>query len=58
MGCLVKVNIPINKKRKIDKKIVNCIFFGYSLHNITYKFVVVNSEVSEISNDTIMTSFL
>ena len=34
---LVKVNILINKKRKIDKKNVNCIFVGYSLHNITYR---------------------
>jgi len=41
-GCLVKVNIPINKKMKIDKKNVICICVGYSLHNITYRFLVVN----------------
>jgi len=55
-GCLVKVNIPINKKRKIDKKNVNCIFVGYSLHDTSYRFLVVNSEVSKISNGTIMES--
>jgi hypothetical protein len=26
-GCLVKVNVPINKKRKLAPKIVDCIFW-------------------------------
>ena len=38
------------------KKNVNCIFVGYSLHNTTYRFLVVNLEMSEISNGTIMKS--
>ena len=54
-GCLVKVNIPINKKRKIEKK-YELYFVGYFLHNTTYRFLVVNSEVIEISNVTIMQS--
>ena len=54
--CLAKVNIPINKKRKIGPKTVDCVFVGYSMHNTTYRFLVVNSEVSEISNDIIMES--
>ena len=49
-GCLVKVNIPINKKRKIEPKTIDYVFVGYSLHSITYRFLVVNFEVSEISN--------
>jgi len=55
-GCLAKVNIPINKKRKIGPKTVDSVFVGYSLHSTTYRFLVVNSEVSEISNGTIMES--
>ena len=54
-GCLTNVNIPINKKRKIGPKLL-IVFVGYSLHNTTYRFLVVNLEVSEISNDTIMES--
>jgi len=41
--CLEKVNIPINKKRKIGPKTVDVVFVGYSLHSITYKFLVVKS---------------
>nr|KYP31709.1 Retrovirus-related Pol polyprotein from transposon TNT 1-94 [Cajanus cajan] len=54
--CLAKVNIPINKKRKIGPKTVDCVFLGYSLHSTTYRFLVINSEVSEISNNIIMES--
>jgi len=49
-GCLTKVNIPINKKRKVGPKIVDCVFVGYSLNNTNYKFLVVDSGVSVISN--------
>ena len=55
-GCLAKVNILIIKKRKIGPKTVDCVFVGYSLHNTTYRFLIVNSEVSEISNNTIRES--
>ena len=27
-GCLVKVNVPINKKRKLGPKTVDCVFLG------------------------------
>jgi len=42
-GCLVNVNIPINKKRKFGPKIVDYVFVGYSLHSTTYRFLVVKS---------------
>ncbi|WVZ63012.1 hypothetical protein U9M48_012692 [Paspalum notatum var. saurae] len=29
-GCLAKVNVPINKKRKLGPKTVDCIFTGYA----------------------------
>ena len=55
-GCLTKVNIPINKKRKIGPKTIDCVFVGYSLHSTTYRFLVINSEIAEISNNIIMES--
>jgi len=55
-GYLAKVNIPIDKKRKIEPKTIDCVFVGYFLHNTTYRFLVVNSEVFKISNSTIMES--
>ena len=54
--CLAKVSIPINKTRKNGPKILDWVFVGYSLHSTTYRFLVVNFEVSEISNNTIMES--
>ena len=55
-GCLTNVNIPINKKRKIGPKTIDCVFAGYFLHSTTYTLLVVNFEVSEISKNTIMES--
>jgi len=54
--CVAKVNIQPNKKIKIGVKTVYCVFIGYYLHNTTYRFLVINSEVNEISNNTIMES--
>ena len=45
-GCLAKVNVHINKKRKIGPKMVDYVFVGYSLHSTAYIFLVVNLEVS------------
>ena len=55
-GCLAKVNIPIVRKRKIGFKTVDYVFVGYSLNSTTYRFLVFNSKVSEISNNTIIES--
>ena len=55
-GCLAKVNIPIPKKRKLGPKIVDCVFLGYAFHSIGYRFMVVNSEVSDMDVGTIMES--
>jgi hypothetical protein len=35
-GCLAKVNVPINKKRKLCPKIVDCVFLGYAHHSTAY----------------------
>src|SRR6185437_3652716 len=40
-GCLAMVNVPINKKRKLGPKTVDCVFLGYAMNNVSYKFLVV-----------------
>jgi hypothetical protein len=40
-ACLVKVNVPINKKRKLSPKIVDCVLLGYAHHSIAYRFLVI-----------------
>jgi transposase InsO family protein len=33
-GCLAKVNVPINKKRKLGPQTVDCVFLGYAFHSV------------------------
>ena len=55
-GCLAKVNIPINKKRKLGPKTVDCVFIGYAQRSIAYRFLVVKYEVPDMHVDSIMES--
>jgi hypothetical protein len=55
-GCLAKVNVPINKKRKLGPKIVDCIFLGYSFHSTGHRFLIIKSDVPDMYVDTIMES--
>jgi hypothetical protein len=48
-GCLAKVNVPINKKRKLEPKTVDCIFIGY-------RFLIIKSRVPDMHVATIMDS--
>jgi hypothetical protein len=48
------VNVPINKKRKLGPKTVDCVFLGYAFHSIRYKFLVVKSRVTKILIGSIM----
>jgi hypothetical protein len=50
------VNVPINKKRKLGSKTVDCVFLGYAIHSVSYRFLIINSSVSEMAIDTIMES--
>jgi hypothetical protein len=54
--CLAKVNVPINKKRKLGPKIVDCIFIGYAFHIIGYRFLIIKSGVPDMHVGTIMDS--
>jgi hypothetical protein len=55
-GCLAKVNVPINKKRKLRPKTVDCVFLGYAIHSVGYRFLIINSEVPDMHVGTIMES--
>jgi hypothetical protein len=50
------VNVPINKKRKFGPKTVDCVFLGYAIHSVGYRFLIINSSVLEMVVDTIMES--
>ena len=47
-GCLAKVNVPINKKRKLGPKTVDCVFLGYAINSVGYRFLVVESGVPDM----------
>ena len=40
MGCLVKVKIPDNKKKKSGPKKINAIFIGYTSDNNANRFLL------------------
>ena len=55
-GCLAKVNVSINKKRKLGPKTVDCVFLGYAIRNVEYRFLIINSGVPDMLVGTIMES--
>jgi hypothetical protein len=55
-GCLANVSVPITKKRKLRTKTVDCVFLGYAIHNVSYRFLIVNSGVPDMHVGTIMES--
>ena len=48
--------MPINKKRKLGPKTIDCVFLGYAIHSVGYRFLIINSSVLEMAVDTIMES--
>ena len=48
--------MPINKKRKLRPKIVDCVFLGYAIHSVGYRFLMINSGVPDVNIGTIMES--
>ena len=55
-GCLAKVNVPINKKRKLGLKTIDCVFLGYAIHSVGYRFLIINSGVPDMVVGIIMES--
>ena len=56
LGCLAKVNVPITKKYKLGPKTVDCIFLGYALHSVGYRFLIVKYRVPDMHVGTIIES--
>lgn len=50
------VSVPINKKRKLGLKTVDCIFLGYAHHSTAYKFLVIKSKAPDVLVDTLLES--
>ena len=48
--------MPINKKRKLGPKTVDCVFLDYAIHNVGYSFLIINSRVPDMLVGTIMES--
>jgi len=55
-GCLVKVQVPLPKRTKLGPKTIDCVFIGYALHSVAYRFLVIKSEIPDINNNTIIES--
>jgi hypothetical protein len=53
---LAKVNVLINKKRKLGPKTVDCVFLGYAHHSTAYRFLVIKSEIHDVHIDTFLES--
>src|SRR5262249_26126395 len=53
-GCLAKIKIPENKKRKIGPKTVDGVFVGYAENSIAYRFLIIKSDINGISENTIV----
>ena len=51
---MAKVSIPKPKKTKINPKTIDVVFIRYALDNNINYFLVVNSEIGEISNNIII----
>jgi hypothetical protein len=55
-GYLTKVNVPINKKRKLSPKTVDCVFLGYAHHSTAYRFLVIKSKIPDVHIDIFLES--
>ena len=55
-GCLAKVVVPIPKKVKIGKKIVDCVFIGYAHNSSAYRFLIHKLEIFDMHANTIIES--
>jgi hypothetical protein len=42
-GFLAKVNVSINEKHKLGLKTVNCVFLGYAIHSVGYRFLIIKT---------------
>ena len=45
--------MPINKKCKLGPKTVDYVFLGYAIHSVGYRFLIINSRVTDMHVGTI-----
>ena len=50
------MSVPMTKKHKLRPKIVDCVFLGYSIRSVGYRFLIVKYEVPDMHVGTIMES--
>jgi hypothetical protein len=55
-GCLAKVNVPRIKKCKLGPKAIDCVFLGYALNSMGYRFLIRNSKIPDMHVSTVMES--
>ena len=48
--------MPINKKQKLGPKTVDCVFLGYAIHSVGYRFLIISSKIPDMIEGTIMES--
>ena len=48
--------MPINKKRKLRPKTIDCVFLGYAIQNVGYRFLIINSRVPDMLVGSIIES--
>jgi hypothetical protein len=48
-----KVNVLVNKKRKIGPKSMDCVFLDYSSHSTTFRFIAVKYGADDMNVGTI-----
>ena len=48
------MSVPITKKCKFGPKTVDCVFLGYAIHSVGYRFLIVKSGVPDMHVGTIM----
>jgi hypothetical protein len=54
LGLFGKCECANKQKAKTWTKIVDCVFLGYAIHSMSYRFLIINSGVSDMAVDTIM----
>jgi hypothetical protein len=45
--------VPITKKHKLGSTTVDCVFPGYAIHSVDYRFLIVKSGVPDMYVNTI-----
>jgi hypothetical protein len=56
LGLFGKSERTNKQEAKAWTKTMDCVFLGYDIHSVGYRFLIINSSVPEMAVDTIMKS--